>query len=61
MGVDEDEDHRRAVRVEVAKKVAGGYIGHNVLNRGKRSFHMRGIMHCKKDSGNKLKREEQAC
>lgn len=45
MQVDEDKDHRGAVRMEVAEEVPAGNIGHNMLNGSERSLYVGGVMH----------------
>jgi len=58
MRVNKDKNHRRTVRVEVAEKVPRRNVGHNVFNGSKSSLYMRGVVHRKEDSSNKLKSEE---
>lgn len=59
MRVNKDKDHGGAVSVEIAKQISRSYIGHDVLNRSERSFHVWGIVHRQKDPGNELKCKEQ--
>jgi hypothetical protein len=58
--VDEDEDGRCTVCLEVAIDVSSINIGHDVLDGSERSFDVRRVVHCKEDSGNDLQGEEEA-
>lgn len=46
--------------MKITKKVAGSYIGHDVLHRGEGSLHVGRIMHGQKNSSNKLKGKKQS-
>ena len=45
MGINCNEEQRRAIHVEIANHMAAIHVAHDVLNRGKGQIDMRGVMH----------------
>ena len=60
MSVDKDEDCRSTISVTVTEQVTTSYIGHDVFDGLEGSFDVRGVVHCKEDTGDELKSKEEA-